>query len=127
MFPLKEDNGSAMTDDHRCKLLGCFDCQGQFHHSRIKARLRARGESEPNFKEAKAEQRLSRISMEAIAAEFQWELSFLEQKQQACLFLFFVGEIAKKHMMSARRVPRACLLCRAFRSSYIELFYVSVH
>ena len=65
--------------------------------------------------------------MGAIAAEFQWELSFLEQKQQACLFLFFVGDIAKKHMMSARRVPRACLLCKAFRSSYIELFYVSVH
>ena len=53
--------------------------------------MRARGGSEPNFKEAKAEQRLSRISMGAIAAEFQWELSFLEQKQQACLFLFFVG------------------------------------
>ena len=39
--------------------------------------------------------------MGAIAAEFQWEPSFLEQKQQACLFLFFVGGIAKKHMMSA--------------------------
>ena len=38
MFPLKEDNGSTMTDDHRCKLLGCFDCPGQFHHSRIKAK-----------------------------------------------------------------------------------------
>ena len=37
MSLLKEDNGSTMTDDHRFKLLGCFDCRGQFHHSRIKS------------------------------------------------------------------------------------------
>ena len=37
MSLLKEDNGSTMTDDHRFKLLGCFDCRGQFHHSKFKA------------------------------------------------------------------------------------------
>ena len=83
---------------------------------------RARGESEPNFKEAKAEQRLSRISMGAIAAEFQWELSFLEQKQQACLFLFFVGASQRgtcgsahvdfpEHAFCARLSDRAILDC----------------
>ena len=42
---------------------------------------------------AEAEQSRCRISMGANAAEFQWEPSFLEQKQQACLFLFWVFDI----------------------------------
>ena len=42
---------------------------------------------------AEAEQSRCRISMGANAAEFQWEPSFVEQKQQACLFLFWVFDI----------------------------------
>ena len=34
--------------------------------------------------------------MGANAAEFQWEPSFVEQKQQACLFSFSVGDVAKE-------------------------------
>ena len=45
---------------------------------------------------AEAEQSRCRISMGANAAEFQWEPSFVEQKQQACLFSFSVGDVAKE-------------------------------
>jgi len=44
--------------------------------------------------------------MGANAAEFQWEPSFVEQKQQACLFSFSVGDIAKEARVSCKRVSR---------------------
>ena len=83
--------------------------------------MRARGGSEPNFKEAKAEQRLSRISMGAIAAEFQWELSFLEQKQQACLFLFFVGASQRGTCGSAQSSSPSMPFVQGFQ---IELYWI---
>ena len=44
--------------------------------------------------------------MGAYAAEFQWEPSFVEQKQQACLFSFSVGDIAKEaHVFRASESP----------------------
>ena len=61
--------------------------------------------------------------MGANAAEFQWEPSFVEQKQQACLFSFSVGDIAKEahvyfrasesngHVFYARLPDRAILNC----------------
>ena len=126
MSLLKEDNGSTMIDNHCFKLLGCFDCRGQFHHSKI---LWPEGGGDRNLISmgAEAEQSRCRISMGAYAAEFQWEPSFVEQKQQACLFSFSVGDVAKEAHVSCKRVDRACLLCKASRSSYIELFCVSVH
>ena len=42
--------------------------------------------------------------MGAKAAEFQWEPSFLEQKQQACIFLvwvFDIGDIMHKKCESS--------------------------
>ena len=75
-FPLKEDNGSTMTDDHRCKLLGCFDCPGQFHHSRTKAKWGR--EEDRNLISRK--QKLSKAE-----AECQWEL--LQQNfNGSCVF-----------------------------------------
>jgi len=86
-----------------------------------------RAKEDRNLMGAEAEQSWCRISMGANAAEFQWEPSFVEQKQQACLFSFSVGDIAKEAHVFCASEPRACLLCKAYRSSYIELFCVSVH
>mgnify|MGYP007071505594 CR=1 FL=1 len=86
-----------------------------------------RAKEDRNLMGAEAEQSWCRILMGANAAEFQWEPSFVEQKQQACLFSFSVGDIAKEAHVFVQASPRACLLCKAYRSSYIELFCVSVH
>ena len=71
---------------------------------------------------AEAEQSRCRISMGANAAEFQWEPSFLEHMQQACLILFWVFDIedimhkevrieSPRHAFYARLPDRAILNC----------------
>ena len=59
--------------------------------------------------------------MGAIAAEFQWELSFLEQKQQACLFLFFVGASRIGTCGSAQSSSPSMPFVQGFQ---IELYWI---
>ena len=57
--------------------------------------------------------------MGANAAEFQWEPSFVEQMQQACLFSFSVGDIAKEANVLCKSSPLRMLFIQGFQ---IELY-----
>ena len=71
---------------------------------------------------AEAEQSRCRISMGANAAEFQWEPSFVEQKQQACLFSFSVGDIAKEAHVLCKRVPGHAFCARLTDRAILNCF-----
>ena len=86
-----------------------------------------RAKEDRNLMGAEAEQSWCRISMGANAAEFQWEPSFVEQKQQACLFSFSVGDIAKEAHVLCKRVPGHAFCARLTDRAILNCFvWVSI-